>query len=252
MRFRRIAPEVLVGTSHTWSTTCTVAGPDGALVVDGPVSPADAAALAGRADARELVATHADWDHLLAPLAFPSARRRAAAATIRRLAADRRPIAGEMMAWDTAHELPPRELPDWGDAAELPTHGYTDTTAGPVEIVPSSGHTTDGIAVLLVRHGVLVVGDYLSPVEIPSVHPDAGIGAYLATLARLEPVIDAVDWVVPGHGWPLTRARARNLLAADRDYLERVTATGDAPLPRHAGDAVQRRQHERNCAGTRG
>ncbi len=252
MRFRRIAPEVLVGTSRAWSTTCTIAGPDGAVVVDGPVSPADVAALGARADARELVATHADWDHLLAPLAFPTARRRAAAATLRRLAAERRPIAGELAAWDSAHDHPPRGLPDWADAAELPQHGRANTAAGPVEIVPADGHTTDGVAILLVRHGVLIVGDYLSPVEIPSVDPIAGIGAYLATLARLDTVVAGVDWVVPGHGWPLTRPRARDLLEADRRYLERIAATGDAPLPRHATDAVQRRQHGRNCLCTRG
>jgi glyoxylase-like metal-dependent hydrolase (beta-lactamase superfamily II) len=252
MRFRHITPEVWIGISPAWSTTCTIAGPDGALVVDGPVGPGDAGALGARASARELTSTHADWDLLLAPLTFPAARRRAGAATLRRLAADRQAIADDLAAWDAAHGVPARGLPDWSDADELASAGQADTPAGPVEIVPAGGHTTDGIAVLLVRHAVLVVGDYLSPAEIPSVDPDAGVGAYLATLARLDALIDTVDWVIPGHGWPLTRGRARGVLAADRDYLERIAATGDAPLPRHAGDVVQRHQHARNRAAARG
>lgn len=251
MRFRQIASGVLVGTSHAWSTTCTIAGPGGALVVDGPVSPADAATLGVRAGARELIATHADWDHLLAPLAFPTARLRADAATLHRVAAERQALAGELAAWDVDHGLPARRLPDWTAADGLPSDGRIDTAAGPVDIIPAPGHTTDGVAILLVRQGVLVVGDYLSPVEVPAVDVETGIAVYLATLARLAPIIDAADWVVPGHGWPLTRARARDVLAADRAYLERVAATGDAPLPRHIGDPVQRRQHECNRTAAR-
>ncbi len=252
MRFRQITPEVLVGTSHSWSTTCTIAGPGGSLVVDGPVGPADAAALAGRAGAREVIATHADWDHLLAPLAFPTARLRAGAATLQRLATERPSIADELTAWDLAHGFPPRRLPGWADADTLPTDGRTETTAGPVEIIPAPGHTTDGIAILLIGQCVLAAGDYLSPIEIPAVDGEAGIAAYLDTLARLDAIVAAADWVVPGHGWPLPRARARAVLGADYDYLARVAATGDAPLPRHAGDPVQRRQHARNRALSRG
>jgi glyoxylase-like metal-dependent hydrolase (beta-lactamase superfamily II) len=251
VRFRRIGPEVWIGTSQPWTTTCTIVGPDGALILDGPVGPADTAALSARANARELIATHADWDHLLAPLAFPTARRRAAPTTIARMDAERMAIGNEMAAWDAARGIAARALPDWGEADELPSEGPVETSGGRVEIVPAPGHTRDGIAVLLVGHGVLVAGDYLSPAEIPSVDPHAGIGAYLATLARIDAAMHTVDWIIPGHGWPLTRGRAREVLAADRAYLERIAATGDAPLPRHRGDVLHRRQHERNRATAR-
>ena len=65
---------------------------------------------------------------------------------------------------------------------------------------------------------VLVCGDYLSPVEIPT--PEASIEAYLATLARLEPLVAAAEFVVPGHGGPIDSATAQAVLHEDRAYLE--------------------------------
>src|SRR3954447_16181546 len=52
---------------------------------------------------------------------------------------------------------------------------------------------------------VLMVGDYLSPLEIPWVH--GSFDAYLATLNRLEPLVAEGEHVVPGHGPPAGGAR---------------------------------------------
>ncbi len=52
--------------------------------------------------------------------------------------------------------------------------------------------------------------------------------AYLATLKRLEALMEHVDHVVPGHGEPLDVPRAEAILREDVRYLE----SGELPLAR--------------------
>lgn len=251
MRLHRIASEVWVLTSRAWRTTCTVAGPGGRIVIDGPVAPDDVTILAAAARPTDLIATHADWDHLLAPLAFPDARRHAGTATIARVRGGAGDLAHELATWDRTHGVAARRMPDWTTAAALVADGPVPTGAGPIQIIPAPGHTPDGLAILLGRSGVLVAGDYLSPIEIPAVDPGVGIPTYLATLTRLEAALRQAAIVVPGHGWPLGAARARAILEADRAYLEALACEGDAQLPRSAGDPDQQRQHIANRAAAR-
>jgi glyoxylase-like metal-dependent hydrolase (beta-lactamase superfamily II) len=96
-----------------------------------------------------------------------------------------------------------------------------------------------------------VCGDYLSPVEIPT--PEASIDGYLATLTRLDPLVEAAEHVVPGHGGPIDGPAARALLREDRDYLEalRGRRPAAAALPAGRRDAEQRRLHAANVVRLR-
>jgi glyoxylase-like metal-dependent hydrolase (beta-lactamase superfamily II) len=120
-----------------------------------------------------------------------------------------------------------------------------------LELYPVAGHTGDGTAFWIPWAGVLVCGDYLSPVEIPT--PEASLEGYLATLARLEPFVAQAEYVVPGHGGPLERPAAQALLGEDRAYLEalRGGAAAGPALPRTRRDAEQRRLHAANLARLR-
>jgi glyoxylase-like metal-dependent hydrolase (beta-lactamase superfamily II) len=94
---------------------------------------------------------------------------------------------------------------------------------------------------------VLVVGDYLSPGEIPWIHGSAN--AYLATLARLEPLVEEADHVVPGHGPPVDGTRAAAILREDRAYLEALLEDGEkAKLPIARSNGGQRKIHAENVA----
>jgi glyoxylase-like metal-dependent hydrolase (beta-lactamase superfamily II) len=94
---------------------------------------------------------------------------------------------------------------------------------------------------------VLVCGDYLSPVEIPVV--EGSPAAYLATLDRLEPLVEAAAHVVPGHGAVLDPVRAAAILREDRAYVSGLVERGaDAPLPLARRTAEQRRVHGENVA----
>ena len=117
---------------------------------------------------------------------------------------------------------------------------------------PADGHTGDGSAYWLPWAHVLVCGDYVSPVEIPMISAGGGgsLGAYRATLARLSGLIAQAEWVVPGHGAPLTRDRAQEVLAEDDQYLaelQRDPASARLPASR-AGSPRQAAIHADNVA----
>ncbi len=246
MQLRRVAPEIWVGISRIWQTTHIICGTGAALVIDGPVSAREQAALAARVTATSLIPTHADWDHLLAPYAFPNATRSAAAATIHRLRSDHDAISDELASWDASQRQPVRALPDWRDARPIQPPVTISSPVGPIEISPTPGHTRDGIALLITEDEVLIVGDYLSPSEIPSLAAGARWEDYLASLDVLEHLIRRARCVVPGHGWPLDGARAHTILTEDRAYVAGLGRGDDPPLPRQRASAFQQGQHGAN------
>ena len=113
--------------------------------------------------------------------------------------------------------------------------GHVGLGAHDLEVHPADGHTADGMALWAEWAGVLVCGDYLSPVEIPMLSPGGSRDAYLATLERLRPYVERAAWVVPGHGVPIDGARALAILNEDAKYL----TTWELPLARRT--ATQRK-----------
>jgi hypothetical protein len=94
---------------------------------------------------------------------------------------------------------------------------------------------------------VLCVGDYLSRVEIPMIHPGGSIADYRSTLARLGPLVEAAGTIVPGHGAPNDRDSALRILDQDVDYLDALESGVEKPaLPKDRDDREQRDIHARN------
>ena len=79
MRAVGIHPDVVVATSRVWQTTCVLLrSGEEAFCIDSPVFPDELEllpTLAGQAGFRVVgrLATHGDWDHLLAGYAFADA-----------------------------------------------------------------------------------------------------------------------------------------------------------------------------------
>lgn len=147
---------------------------------------------------------------MLARTVWPEAPLGVAESTARRLADAPGEAQRKVRAFDREHyvERPPLRL---GDVQALPVPGRLDVGERELELHEAGGHTPDGMAVVVPWAGVLICGDYLSPCEGPEGHThDAE--AYRATLERLRPLVDAADWVVPGHGAPLRPGRARRIL----------------------------------------
>jgi glyoxylase-like metal-dependent hydrolase (beta-lactamase superfamily II) len=125
----------------------------------------------------------------------------------------------------------------------LPVPGKLDVGDEVIELHPADGHTADGMALWLGWAGVLVCGDYLSPVELPMLSPGGSRSAYLATLRRLEPLVEAAAHVVPGHGTVLDAERALAILREDVAYLEGLPG---AALPLARRSAAQQKIHADN------
>src|SRR4029453_11682448 len=100
----------------------------------------------------------------------------------------------------------PREIPLvlFGLITGLPAETKQIPWDGPqVRIVEHQAHAPGHAALLIDERGVLVAGDMLSDVLIPSLDlndPAAPIAAYLAALRLLDSVADDVDVFIPGHG----------------------------------------------------
>src|SRR5947209_3899874 len=203
MRALAVDEDVLVFVSGCWQTTCTAlrAG-DEAFLIDSVVLPEELEALPrvlGQSAFRVsgLLATHADWDHLLGRLAFPEAALGVGAATADRLAAEpggaQRALRDFDERWYVVRERPLA----LGTLQPLPEPGRLEIGADrEIAVLPASGHTADGVAYWCDWLGLLVCGDYLSPVEIPMLSPGGSTGAYLETLARLEPIVRTADTIV--------------------------------------------------------
>ncbi len=125
-------------------------------------------------------------------------------------------------------------------AQKLDVPGYIDIGSETLQLHPADGHTADGMAIWMPWARVLVAGDYLSPVEIPMLSPGGSVSAYLATLNRLEPLVEQADHVVPGHGGAIDATQALAILREDRAYLqalERGEDAGAADRPPDQGPA---------------
>jgi glyoxylase-like metal-dependent hydrolase (beta-lactamase superfamily II) len=234
-----------------WQTSCTIvrSGSE-AFVVDSPVYPDELEVLPAVLEQAQfpfsgLLVTHADWDHLLARLAFPGAAVGCAETTAARLTAEPGDAARRLREFDAEHYVTRDRPLSLGEVQALPVPGRLDVGDAELELHPADGHTADGMAIWVPWAAVLICGDFLSPVEIPMISEGGSRSAYLATLARLEPLVEQAAAVVPGHGEVLDGPRALAILREDRAYLESLP---DAKLPLARRNPVQDRIHAQNVA----
>jgi glyoxylase-like metal-dependent hydrolase (beta-lactamase superfamily II) len=225
------------------------------FVIDSPVLPEELELLgalvqqAGFPQPRGLLATHADFDHVLGPLAFPEATLGCAESSAERLQAE--PGAQQRTLRRFDEELlieRPRPL-SLASVQALAVPGRCDVGEAELELHPATGHTVDGMAIWILWARVLVAGDYLSSVELPGLGEEPGmLDAYLATLERLHPLVALAEHVVPGHGPVLDREAALGVLDEDVAYLQGLRDRGEAELPARRRSKVQRELHEQNLA----
>jgi glyoxylase-like metal-dependent hydrolase (beta-lactamase superfamily II) len=258
VRVLALRPDLIVFTSRIWQTTSTAvrAGDEGFLI-DSPIYPDELDALPSVLEQAAfpvsgLLVTHADWDHLLGRLAYPQTALGCAESTARRLSEEPGAAQRELRKFDEEHYVDGRPPLALAGIQPFPDHGRLELgIRHEIEVHPTDGHTADGAAYLIPWLGVLVCGDYLSPVEIPSISRRGSIDAYGATLERLRPLVAGVETVVPGHGGTLSREKALSILDEDFAYLDALAREGaTAPLPTDRRTGAQRRIHEQNVTGS--
>lgn len=278
MRVVSLHADVLLATSAIWQTNCVIVrggasaaadsdspvpvlvpesagiGPE-TFVIDSPVLPEELDALpalldqAGFPTPSGLLATHADWDHLLGRLAFPDSTLGCSLTSVERMRSAPGNPQRELRSFDQQHYLQRLRPLTLGSVQALDVPGSCEIGTHELSLHPAEGHTSDGMTVSIDWAGVLVVGDYLSAVEIPVLGDGGSLDAYRATLERLLPLVSAAQHVVPGHGPVLDSVRALSILDEDIAYLGdlRVRA-GTAELPEGRRTEAQRAVHRLNVS----
>ena len=260
-----VHPDVVVVTSRMWQTTATAVRatrfePDGsteAFLVDSPYFPDELEllpALLRQAgfEVEGLLATHADFDHLLGRLAFSQATLGLAESSMVRLREEPGAAHRELRAADAEHYVSRPTPLGLGATQAISVPGRVEVGGEEIELHPAEGHTSDGMALFARFAGVLVCGDYLSDVEIPMISPGGSPAAYRATLTRLAPLVAASEVVVPDHGAPAPRERALELLDEDLAYLDALERGEERPPLSPARDSSrQSRIHAANLRACR-
>jgi glyoxylase-like metal-dependent hydrolase (beta-lactamase superfamily II) len=253
LRAVSVHPDALVLTSLMWQTNAIALRAGGeAMLVDSPYYPDELDALPGLLagagfEPDALVATHGDFDHLLGRLAFPGLALGLGQPTVERFHREPGAAQRQLRDYDSRLYVERAGPLSLGQVQTLPVPGAFELGDRELELHPASGHTSDGMALFARWCGVLCVGDYLSRVEIPWISEDGSLEEYRATLARLAPLAEAAETVVPGHGPPHDGDLTRRLLDEDLDYLDLLERGDERPrLPEGRDTVFQRRIHAEN------
>jgi glyoxylase-like metal-dependent hydrolase (beta-lactamase superfamily II) len=246
--------DAIVVTSRLWQTTATAlrSGAE-VFLIDSPYFPdelellpvllqqSDFPAVSG------LLATHADWDHLLGRFAFPGLALGVASSSGERLRAEPGAAQRALRDADSEHYVKRSGPLSLGSYQPLPVPGKMQIGDEEVELHPTAGHTSDGVAFMARWARLLVCGDYLSDAEIPMISAGGSLDDYRATLARLGALVEDCEMVVPGHGSPHDRARALQIIDEDLDYLDALGRGEQRPkLPAGRDTKRQREIHAEN------
>lgn len=255
MRAVAVHPDAIVVTSLLWQTNAIALRAGGeAMLVDSPYFPDELELLPGVLaqsgfECNALLATHGDFDHVLGRLAFPDLALGVAESTMRRIRERPGEAQRELRDADAAHYVERARPLSLGQVQVLPVPGQLELGGEELELVTAEGHTPDGMAVWAPWMGVLCAGDYLCPVEIPWISAGGSIEDYRNTLARLAPLVERAEAVVPGHGAPLSRAAALRLVDEDLAYLDTLEQGEERPpLPDGRDTKRQREIHAANLA----
>jgi glyoxylase-like metal-dependent hydrolase (beta-lactamase superfamily II) len=270
--------DVLVATSAIWQTNCAIVrSGEESFAIDSPILPAELEALPALVEQSRfplpigLLATHGDWDHLLGRLAFPGLSLGCAESTAARMRAAPGEAQRELRAFDESNLIERSRPLALGAIQDLPVPGRCGIGELELELHPAAGHTEDGMAIWVPWARVLLAGDYLSTVELPSLSGSGGgaagvvgsvgesaapavadegpLDAYVATLERLRALAQGAEHVVPGHGPVLDAERALAVIAEDLAYLQELRDSGsEAQLPAGRRTSVQRARHAENVA----
>jgi glyoxylase-like metal-dependent hydrolase (beta-lactamase superfamily II) len=254
----------LTGTATWWpstlyqTTTLELRRAGERLLVDPGISPWEIEEVVGASamPVTQVLVTHSDWDHVMALGLLSDVHVTASSGAAERI---RSGVARQEIERETAEFLITHRSIDRlhvDQVVDPPAEVRMGPWLGVCRAGP--GHTDDGLIVSLPDEHLLVVGDYLSALEIPGVYDS--VSAYRSTLQGLVGVIERERplYIVVGHGKPHTSDEALRIAEEDLAYLEAVLAHADAggqpdqaeqiAIPDRAAGAADRTMHAANVA----
>ena len=175
MRAVGLHADVVVATSRAYQTTCTLVRSGGeAFCIDLPIFPDELEIVPALAEQAGFPSSACSPRTATGITSSAATRFRAplgcAETTAARLVGEPGAAQRSMREFDEEFyvERPrPLSLPS---AQRLPVPGKLEVGDRELELQPTEGHTEDGMAIWVPWARVLVVGDYLSPIEIPWLH----------------------------------------------------------------------------------
>lgn len=231
-------------------TTTTVVALDGerCLLVDPAMEPHDLAAVADwlvATDRRVAFgwSTHAHWDHVLWSSRFGrDVPRFATQANVATCSAELPELHGYI-----DHQCPGHEVELCGLLTPVRAAGLLWPAAW--EVAEHRAHAPGHALLWLADCGVLIVGDMVSDIEIPTLDLDQAdpLGDYRRALDLIEAYADRAAVFVPGHGRAGDATELRCRLERDRRYLDDL-ASGRPTFDRRIEADWLRQQHERQVA----
>ena len=246
MRAVGVHPDAVVVTSRMWQTTCTaIRAGDEAMLIDSPYFPDELDALPGAARPGGL-RDHARCSRRTPTTTICSGGRRSRSS---RSAWGSRPRSGcaaspgvaqkELRDADDEHYVERAAPLALGSYQSLPVPGLRRARRRGARAAPGRGPHRR-------RHGrVRALGGRPVRGRLPLGRRDpdgrSDLEEYRATLARLAPLVEAAETIVPGHGSPHDRDTALRLLDEDLEYLD-----GFAKLPPGRDTTRQREIHAAN------
>ncbi len=253
MRAVSVHEDAIVVTSLCWQLNAVAVRAEGeAMLIDSPYYPDELELLPtvlaqSGFEPVALLATHADFDHVLGRMAFPELSLGVAESSMLRIRAEPGAAQRELRDVDARQYVQRSKPLSLGQTQSLPVPGRLDIGDQEMELHHAGGHTVDGMVVFAPWMRVLVVGDYLSDAEIPMISPGGSLAEYRSTLSALAGLVERAEVVVPGHGAPADRGRALALLGEDAAYLDALERGEERPkLPAGRDSAEQRRIHAEN------
>ena len=234
----------LTGTASWWpstlyqTTTLELRRAGERLLIDPGISPWEIEELvtASTMPVTQVLITHADWDHVMALGILSDVHVTASSAAAERIRSGRARMEIEREAGQLLVPYRSLERLHVDQTVDPPA----DVRLGSWRAVcrPALGHTDDGLLTWLPDEHLLVVGDYLSALEIPSCY--SSVHDYRTTLQTLIGVIERErpQFVVVGHGRPHTSEEALRIADQDLDYIEAVLAYADAGCPPERAEQI--------------